>query len=393
MKRIIPSVPIIVRVLMAIIIGAALGLFVPHWFVRIFVTFNTFFAQFISFLVPLILLALVTASIANAEGSATKMLRITMVALLVSTFMAGVAALGAGQWLLPKFLNQGDESLLLSAEGDSFKPLFTLVIPPTMDVMSALVLALILGWGIRAVKAEALKNVITDLQQLIMLSIERIIVPLLPVYIFGVFLKMSAAGGMVELVKNFLWIILIVIGMLLAWVLILYLFAGAYARKNPFRLIQSMFSAGIVAFATCSSAATIPFSLKAAKKMVKSDNTANFVMPLCANLHIPSVTIHFVICALAVMLMVGQPLDYESFFVYIMMLTLTCVAVPGVPGGVVAVLPVMATVLGFSQEMQAVCLSLGILLDAPLTAANVICDGAICAFVDEAVAKETPNKP
>lgn len=143
--------------------------------------------------------------------------------------------------------------------------------------------------------------------------------------------------------------------------------------------------AGLVAFATCSSAATIPVSLRTAKKMVKNENNASFVIPLCANLHIPSVNVHFVICALAVMMMVGQPIELEAMLIYIIMLTLTCVAVPGVPGGVVAVLPVMASVLGFSTEMQAVCLSLGILLDAPLTAANVLCDGAVCAIVDKAV--------
>jgi Na+/H+-dicarboxylate symporter len=120
------------------------------------------------------------------------------------------------------------------------------------------------------------------------------------------------------------------------------------------------------------------------KKIAHKENTVSFVIPLCANLHIPSVTIHFVLCAIAVMMMVGQPLELESFFIFIMMLTFTCVAVPGVPGGVVAVLPVLSTVLGFSAEMQAVCLSLGILLDAPLTAANVLCDGAICAIGDKA---------
>lgn len=383
MRKKTVNFPIILQVLIAIVFGAGQGWFMPTWFIRIFASFNFFFGQFIGFLVPLIILALVAASIANAEQNAGKMLRVTMVALLLSTFMAGVVSFSAGGWIIPHFIHSGEQELLLPKEGEAFSPYFTIQLPPALDVMSALALALMLGLGMRAVKADALRKGITELQSLVMTSIEKVIVPLLPVYIFGVFLKMSAAGGMVEMIKNFLWIILLILVMLVVWILVLYLIAGIMTRRNPFELIWKMMPAGLVAFASCSSAATIPVSLKSARGVARKETTVSFVIPLCANLHIPSVTIHFVICALAVMMLVGQPIEIEAFFLYILMLTLTCVAVPGVPGGVVAVLPVMATVLGFTPEMQAVGLSLGILLDAPLTAANVICDGAICAIVDK----------
>ena len=65
-----------------------------------------------------------------------------------------------------------------------------------------------------------------------------------------------------------------------------------------------------VAFATCSSAATIPVSLERAKHLTRDENTASFVIPLCANLHIPSVSIHFVICAIAVMMLVGKAIGW-----------------------------------------------------------------------------------
>lgn len=370
--------------MIAIVIGALQGWLMPAWFVKIFSSFNVFFGQFIGFLVPLIILALVTASIANAEHGASRMLTVTMVALLISTFMAGVSSMGVGEWLLPIIIKPGDQALLVPTAGESFEPLFTLQLPPPLDVMSALALALMLGLGMRSVKAEALHKAINELQKVVMLSIEKIIVPLLPLYIYGVFLKMSASGGMIEMVKNFLWVILLVMGMLAVWILVLYSIAGIMNRSNPLKMIWKIMPAGVVAFATCSSAATIPMTLKSAKRIARQENTVSFVIPLCANLHIPSVTIFFVLCAMAVMMIVGQPIQMSSFIPYILMLTLTCVAVPGVPGGVVAVLPVLATILNFTPEMQAVCLSLGVLLDAPLTAANVICDGAICAIVDKA---------
>ena len=377
--------PVIVQALIAIVAGAVEGLFVPSWFVRIFVSFNDFFGQFIAFLVPLIILALVTASIANAERNAGRMLKVTLVAVFISTFFAGITSLGFGRWLLPLHLHTGEQALAINSKAAMYAPFFTLQLPPALDVMSALMLALMLGLGMRALKVNALRRAITELQSLVMLSIEKTIVPMLPLYIFGVFLKMSAAGGILEMINNFLWVILLVLAMMALWTFVLYFIAGAVGRSNPFVMIWRMMPAGLVAFATCSSAATIPVSLKSATKIARSENAVSFVMPLCANLHVPSVTVHFVICALAVMMMVDQPIMMESFIPFIIMLTFTCVAAPGVPGGVVAVLPVLASVLGFTPEMQAVCLSLGILLDAPLTAVNVLCDGAVCAIVDKAI--------
>lgn len=357
----------------------------PAWFIRIFVTFNDFFGQFIGFLVPLIILALVTASIANSQHGAGRMLRVTMAVVLLSTFLAGVASMGVSEWIIPMFVTTGEEIVLLPHGGDELAPFFTLHLPPALDVMSALMMALMLGLGMRAVQADSLRKGISELQKLVMLSIEKAIIPLLPIYIFGVFLKMSASGGIIELASDFLWVILLVIAMLVVWTLFLYSIAGLLAHRNPFKLLWAMMPAGMVAFATCSSAATISVSLERAKHLTRDENTASFVIPLCANLHIPSVSIHFVICAIAVMMMVGQPVEPGSFIPYMIMLTMTCVAVPGVPGGVVAVLPVMASMLGFTPEMQALCLSLGVLLDAPLTAMNVLCDGAVCTIVDNRV--------
>ena len=380
-----PPLPIIAKVFFAMILGAAQGWFMPAWFIRIFVTFNDFFGQFIGFLVPLIILALVTASIANSEHSAGKMLRITLTVVLLSTFMSGVVSLGVSEWIIPKFVSQDGQTLLFSAGDQTLTPFFSLLLPPALDVMSALMMAFMFGLGMRAVHADSLRKAITELQKLVMLSIEKVIIPLLPIYIFGVFLKMSASGGMLELAGNFLWIIILVLVMLVVWILVLYSIAGIVSHRNPFKLLWTMMPAGVCAFATCSSAATIPVSLKSANLMTRDENTASFVIPLCANLHIPSVSIHFVICAVAVMMMVGQPVELGTFIPYMIMLTMTCVAVPGVPGGVVAVLPVMASVLGFTPEMQALCLSLGVLLDAPLTAMNVLCDGAVCAIVDSRI--------
>ena len=377
--------PIIAHVFVAMFAGVVTGLFMPSWYVRIFVTFNEFFGQFIGFLVPLIILALVTAAIANTERNAGKMLTGTLVVVFLSTILSGLFAFGIGDWLLPYFVKEDVAVALEPQVGGQFASYFFIQLPPALDVMSALVLALMLGLGIRASSATGLKKAISELQDVVMLSIERALIPLLPTYIYGIFLHMSAAGEVVDLLQNFLLVLLIVIALQAAWVLLLYLIAAAAVRKNPFRLIWTMVPASVFAFATSSSAATIPITLKQTKKIVGSDETASFIVPLCANLHIPGLNIHVVLCAMALMLTTGMEIDLFTFIAFVLMLAVTCVAAPGIPGGSVAVLPVLATVLGFSPEMQAICLSLCIAMDAPITAFNVMCDGAVAIMIDRQI--------
>lgn len=380
--------PIIAHVLFAMLMGVVTGLFMPSWFVRIFVTFNAFFGQFIGFLVPLIILALVTAAIANTEQNAGRMLTSTLIIVFASTILSGLFSYGVGQEVLPLVIQQDNEIALAPQEGGVFAPYFFIQLPPALDVMSALVLALMLGLGIRSSSATGLKKGISELQDVVMLSIEKVLIPLLPTYIYGIFLHMSAAGEVGDLLRNFVMVLLIVVGVMILWIILLYLIAGLSIRKNPFTLIWNMLPASLFAFATSSSAATIPITLKQTKKIVGNDDTASFVVPLCANLHIPGLNIHVVLCAMALMISTGMETDLFTFIAFVLMLAVTCVAAPGIPGGSVAVLPVLATVLGFSPELQAVCLSLCIAMDAPITAVNVLCDGAVAIMVDKQLSQQ-----
>ena len=380
-KRI--SLPIIAQVLIAMMMGILIGWFMPAWFIRVFVTFNEFFGQFIGFLVPLIILALVTAAIANTEQNAGRMLTVTLAIVFSSTILSGLFTFGVGDLVLPHLIQPDEQIMLEPQHGGQFASYFYIQLPPAMDVMTALVLALMLGLGIRSSSAVGLKKGISELQDVVMLSIEKALIPLLPIYIFGIFLHMSAAGEVFGLIANFLIVLLMVVAIQALWVLLLYLTAGIMSGRNPFKMIWKMLPAFVFAFATSSSAATIPITLKGARKLDVREESSNFVIPMCANLHIPGLTIHVVLCAMALMLFVGQPAELATLIAFVLMLSVTCVATPGIPGGSVAVLPVLATVLNFSPQMQAICLSLCIAADAPITAANVLCDGAVCVMVDK----------
>ncbi len=374
--------PLLVYVLIAIVLGISMGYIFPDWITRIFVTFNSFFGQFISFCVPLIILALVSAAIAETSDNAGRMLLMTLGLAYLSTVVAGVVSYTTSSWVFPHWIIPTD-TLTVATGGTTLIPYFKIMLPPALDVLSALALAFMLGLGITATRANVLKQGLLELRSVIMLVIEKAVVPLLPLYIFGIFLQMSASGEVGQVLKTFMVVIIVIFALHILWLLFLYVVAGVVARRNPLRLMATMLPAYLTALATSSSAATIPVTLQQAKKTGASPNVVDFVIPLCANIHLSGSCLKIVACSLAMMIMVGQPFSFGMFLGLICLLAITLVAAPGVPGGaIMAALPILESVLGFTPEMQALIISLYIAMDSFGTACNVMGDGALTTIIN-----------
>lgn len=372
------------KVLIAIALGIGLGLFMPGWMVRIFVTFNFVFGQFISFFVPLIILMLVTAAIADTKNGAGKMLVWTLVLVYGSTFLAGLVAYGVGDLCFPRMITPGGIDTV--GGGRHFDPYFEIGIPPVMDVISALVLAFILGLGILKLKGNQMHDLALELRDIVTMALMKSIVPLLPVYIFGIFLNMTAEGSVAMILGVFVKVILIVFGLSLVWLLGLYSVAGLVGGKNPIRSLIKMLPAYVTALATASSAATIPVTLRQAKELGVDEKVAEFTVPLCANVHLSGSAIKIVSFSVAVMVMQGMSYDMGTMVAFIGLLGITMVAAPGVPGGaIMAAVSLLSSVLGFGEEEIALMISIYIAVDSFGTACNVTGDGAITIIIDRIV--------
>ena len=83
-----------------------------------------------------------------------------------------------------------------------------------MDVMTSLVLAFVLGLGAASLKTDYLKNVARDFQQIIIKTISSVILPLLPLYIFGIFLNMTHTGQVFSILVVFIKIIGIIFALI-----------------------------------------------------------------------------------------------------------------------------------------------------------------------------------
>lgn len=375
------------KIIIAITTGIGIGLISPEWIIRIFLTFNGIFSQFLGFAIPLIILGLVTTAIADIGKGAGKMLLLTVAIAYGSTVLAGTLSYLTGAAVFPSMINSSS-SLDAIASAKELAPYFSVNVPPLMNVMTALVLAFLLGLGLAVLKTDALKNAAHDFESIIVKTIETAIIPLLPLYIFGIFLNMTYAGQVFGILTVFIKIIGIIFLIHIGILLLQFCIAGGFAKKNPFRLLWTMMPAYFTALGTQSSAATIPVTLAQTKKNGVSEDVAGFTVPLCATIHMSGSTLKIVACALALMIMKGMPYDFGMFMGFICMLAITMVAAPGVPGGaIMASLGVLQSMLGFDQEAQALMIALYIAMDSFGTACNVTGDGAIAIIIDRIKAK------
>lgn len=381
MKRIF-KVNLLVRILIAIALGIGCGYFFPEWLGRLFATFNAIFSQFLGFLIPLIILGFVAPAIADIGRNAGKMLVATAAIAYLATICSGFLSFAVGDTIFPKLITQRPLSEELPG-GSDLMPFFNIEIPPLMTVMTALVLAFLLGICIASIKGGTLKSFFSEFREVVEMAIRGVIIPLLPIYIFGIFLNMTYSGQVAIVLGAFAKIILVIFALHVFLLVAQYCIAALFVRKNPFKLLATMLPAYFTALGTQSSAATIPVTLRQTEKMGVSEDVAGFVVPLCATIHMSGSTMKIVCCSIALMLMQGMPYDFGMFAAFICMIGISIIAAPGVPGGaIMASLGIMASMLGFSETDQALMIALYIAMDSFGTACNVTGDGFIALIVD-----------
>ena len=381
MKKI--KLSLFVKVLISIAAGALIGLVAPDALVRIFKTFNVLFAQLLKFIVPLLVLGLVTPAIANVGRGAGKMLLIVMVIAYISTICAGFFSHLCASNVLPLYLRAG-ELASDSAAAKEYLPYFDLKIPPICDIMTALVLSFMFGIGIIFTDAGALKKAFNEFGGIIKIIIEKAIIPFLPIYIFTMICEMSARGVIAFVLGTGAKIILTGVVLTLIWLVLQYCIAGAIAGKNPFKCLWNMLPAYLTAFSICSSSATIPVTSSCAKKNGLDDSIVDFTIPLCSTVHMCGSTIKLAVSSIAVAYIFGTPLPLSVYMHFVLMQGIAAVAAPGVMGGVLmASVGLLETILGFTPDQTALVMTLYLALDGYGPACNVTGDGAIALIVNK----------
>lgn len=390
------KIGLIWRIIIAIVLAVGLGMLLPkihegfsEWFVSLFATFNLIFGGFLNFVVPLIIIAFIAPGIAKLGKGSGKLLGLATVLAYVSTIVAGILAFFAATTFLPNFIQAvGSDSVANAAKAPA-EAFFEIEMTPIMGVMSALLLAFVLGIGMASINSKSMLSFFEEFNDLVEKVISYVIIPLLPVHIFGIFLNMTYSGEAAKVLSVFSLVFVMIIILHLLMLTIQYTIAGTVSKRNPFLLMKTMAPAYMTAIGTQSSAATIPVTLRQAKKAGASERVADFTVPLFATIHLSGSTITLVSCSIGVLLMNDMPISLTSYLPFIFMLGVTMIAAPGVPGGaVMAAVGLLATMLGFDESMVALMIALYMAQDSFGTATNVTGDGALAIIVDRFTKKE-----
>lgn len=385
---------LITRIVLCLVLGIGIGLLcgannfqVP---VKMLATFSNLFGNFLSFVIPLIIIGFIVPGIASLGSKSGKGLIITTIVAYISTLAAGFAAYLVGAGILPNLIKS---EVALSEAGKSIEPYFNIEIPAIMGVMSALVLAFVLGIGLSKIKNSTMLKVVDEFNSIVLMIVTNVLIPLVPLYIGCVFAKLSYSGEIFNTLKSFGVVYVILFSLQLTYIVLQYCIAGAIKRENPFKLIKNMIPAYMTAVGTQSSAATIPVTLQCVKKNEVSEEVLDFVVPLGATIHLAGDTITLVLTSMAVMYMNGQTPTFGMIMPFIFMLGVTMIAAPGVPGGgVMAALGLLESMLGFGAIEKPIMIALHAAQDSFGTATNVTGDGAIAIVVDYIINKRNNKK-
>ena len=388
MRKFLEQSGILIWVLVAIVLALVLGSvtigdshIMPSALGDVFVTFSTIFGQFLSFSIPLIISGLVTPAIADLGKGAGHWLGLTAALAYASTMFAGFLTYGVCAYFFPKVLV--GQLTQVETPKEVLKTYFTIEMPPVVGVMTALLLSFVVGIGLSLVPRGVLRKGFIEFRAIITRLIENIIVPLLPLHIFGIFLNLTYTGEAVHIMRTLIRVVVIVLILEVVILLTQYFVAGAVGRVNPFKAIFTMLPAYLTALGTSSSAATIPVTLRQTRKNGVSDAVSSFTIPLCATIHLAGSTSKIFAFAFAIVYTQGMTVTTTQWVGFIFMLGITMVAAPGVPGGaIMAATGILQSMLGFDDSAVALMIATYIALDSFGTATNVTGDGAIAIIMD-----------
>ena len=389
------TIPLLAWIGIAIVLGIVAGPFVPEWFGNISMTYNSIFSGLLGFVVPLIILGLVMPAIAELGRGAGKWLGITGAIAYGSTILAGLLAFFVARAVFTPALRGTQLSALGEGEGSGLAPYFSvsgsptgsateIVLEPVIGVMSALILAIILGIGLTAIPNAVMLKAAQEFRTIIEGVIRAIIVPALPIFIFGIFLDLSRSGEAVTVLSTFLVVVITSFALTIVVLIAQYVVAGAVAKINPFAALWRMRDAYATALGTSSSAATIPVTLASTKKNGVSDSVAGFVVPLCATIHLSGSMVKITCFSVAILLLSGGQVTLGAYLPFLLMLGVMMIAAPGVPGGAIAAAAgLLVQMLGFGDLEIGLMFATYIALDSFGTATTVTGDGAIAIIMNK----------
>lgn len=385
-KRIMTSFP--VRILAVSIPGLLAGLFFnatrtmgfTSGALNLVITTRYVLSQLIAFLAPLIIIGLMASSIISVKKDPTPAtrpgIRITYISML------GAAAFSAvlGYLIIPR--------LPVSTDSLSFRflpdTLFELPIPAPVSALSALALAILLGFGACWTNAVRTKELLNEFRGITLSLMSRVLLPILPAYIGLSLCTLAYQGYFIKYLPLLLLTLVIVIPVYGIWTLLLYYFAGSYSGEKPWKVLKKYLPVCKMALMTRSSAATGKYSLEAASKCECLDqDLTKDALPLFTQIHHCGSVLTEVFFAMMISRILYGSVPAPGTMVIFSVLLATCsIGTPGLPWGTVMVsLGTLTGILKFGDSGVALMFAVFAIHDGFAAACNMTCDGALALIL------------
>lgn len=393
---------LIPRLIIAIALGIVIGAYLPvarKEITTILVTISRLFGKFLSFIIPLMIIAFVTKGIADLSEGAGKLLLASVIIAYLSTLIAGTLSYTMARNLFGNFVTPELAEKIQAATSESLTPLFEIPLGPIIDVTAALVLAFMMGLSVSILRqkgsGDGFYKLINEFNEIIVMILSNVIIPLLPLFILGNFANMAYSGSVFAILNIFWKIFICIIILHILYISLMFICAGAYTGRNPFSSLKKAVPAYLTAVGTQSSAATIPVNVECNRKIGVTKQIRDFVIPLCATVHLPGSMITLTSCVYTLLSMYDMPHSYGLIVKFIAILGVAMVAAPGAPGGaVMSALPFLPVVgIASDSPMATILISLYLTQDSFGTAANVTGDNAVSMAVEKIYYKHIVKKP
>lgn len=387
------KIGLVPKLLIGIILGIVLGAVVSESVMRVFMTFSSFISAYISFIIPLMIIAFVTAGISELKTGAGKLLGLTLAIAYGFTLISGTFSYLVSRTLFPLFISSESAAAITNGGAAAVTPYFTIPLEPMVDVTSALVFSFIMGLGISALRGQAktekiggmMADFFSGFQSIVHLVLSKTIIPLLPFYIAATFSMMSYSGEVWRVINIFWRVYLIVFAMHFIILIFQFGVAGFVIKKNPFPYLKNQLPAWLTAVGTQSSATTIPVNVQVAEKNGVSRSIREFVVPLCATVHLSGSMISLAAFTVAILMMNNMAFSFGLFFPFILVLGISMVAAPGAPGGAVMSSLAFLPIIGIASQgpLASLLIALYLTQDSFGTACNVSGDNAVALIIDK----------
>lgn len=366
--------------LLAIIAGVSLfGGYIPPYYQSILYGLSLSIKSIIVFVLPFVVFSLLFRTMVTLAGNASKIILLIFIAVCCSNFISTMISYNVGS-----VIYDFDLSIHLPHEENALPPIGNFALPKWLGNDQAMFSALILGWLMSRMRPSFAQKIASKLEKVTHIILKGILF-VIPLFIAGFVMKMNYDQVIPYIARNYSLIFVITASAVFTYIAFLYWAFNNFQIKKALSSLNNILPAAIAGFGSMSSAAAMPLTILGAEKNAKDPEIASSIIPATVNIHLIGDCFAIPIFAFAVLKSFGvdEPsfINYVIFAAYFVLAKFSVAAIPG--GGILVMLPILETYLGFSPEMLSLITALYILFDPVITGANVLGNGGFAIGVEK----------